>query len=140
MAFLFLVPVIIIGVVLFFWFRKSNIKIIIPQPLPSEGFSIPVKDTYYGTFEHNGGFGYFKLFDDYFEVRALNSYKFLYKQVKDVGYFEKFGGNVEVVITFNGNENNFSAFINKNNLKQVLMFFKGKGCKMSSKTESFIAG
>jgi hypothetical protein len=134
---------VLIGVWLFFSIRKQNLKITIPQVLPQEGFSIPIGGYRYSEsllYGKSARLTNFKLFDDHFEFGPLNSYKLFYNKIKDVGCIKGYYGKVGVEITFNDSDKIFYAGLNKNNLREVLVFLKGKGCKLTEKGESFIAG
>ena len=57
-----------------------------------------------------------------------------------MGYLKGYYGSVAIEITFNDSDKIFYGGMNKNNLREILVFLKSKGCKLTQKGENFIAG
>ncbi len=140
--------VFIAGGIAFFYQMKhqgqAKKTITIPQSLPPEGFLIPLQSARFGVSDMANTEGnrfntYIKLFGDHFDFNVLNNHSYKYSDVKGIGYVDGYYGNVTLVITFNGTDNNYYGYMYKNNLKTIFNFFQSKGCKLTEKALNFNA-
>ena len=120
-----------------FWFvyKKATIKIVLPPVLPQEGVSIPIFNAYLGgriLNVHNGLWASLTLFDDHFEFRVLTKKVASFGDVKEVSVNSGLlGGSTSIIISFNNGSWSYRGFMNKHNQREVLNYFKSKGCNLS---------
>ena len=122
----------------------ANKSVTIPQFLPVEGFVIPIREAIWGgdkiLFNEDNRFSSnLILYNDHFDFNVLGKYSYKYTDVKDVGFYSKYWGNVEIEITLVNSDKNYYAFMNKGKLKEILKFFKKQNCKLTGKAEKFIS-
>jgi len=134
------------GIAFFYQMRhqgQAKQTLVIPQPLPSEGFLVPFTAARFGVSDMVNTEGNrfntdMKLFDDHFEFNVLSNHIYKYLDVKDVGYMDGYYSRTTLVITFNGTDNNYYGYMYKNNLAEIFKFFQSKGCKLTERAQNFV--
>lgn len=138
-----LFAILIFALLLAVYFIKAKTKISIPPVIAQEGIRVPIINAYQGTWfinVHNGLWSSLTLFEDHFEFVVLSKKTVNFTEIKSVDIrFGFLAGGSGLNIVFNNGAWNYCAVMNKHNLREVLLYFKAKGCALSQKAEDFVS-
>ena len=147
------IVLIIIGTALFFvWqFYKKKVQRIndmqpIPQTLPTKGFEVPIIVSFTGlktqprqtSQTYNNFNPSLILFEEHLKCRVISPQKIYYNDIEKIDIWDTVGTrNLHVYVK--NKESTFVAnLLNRKNLSHVLSFFKKKGVRLSSRSETYL--
>src|SRR5882724_8552175 len=100
----FIFPLVLLGLIIWFFVYKFRATIKIPLVLPQSGFSVPVINSYIGSVWfniHNGLYSSLKFFDDHFEYVILLKKIVPYSNIREVDFYSAFWmGGTTLLIKF----------------------------------------
>lgn len=139
LIFLFILFLLIFGIQVFVFIR-GKADVIKSDKVPG-AFSVPVQTASFGGYlaGERGKIGCtLILFEDRLEFNILNNHKYLYGQVKEVGFKKLFWFQTGLVISFVDTSSVYCGYMHSGNLRLALKYFQNKGCKLSEDAQKLL--